>query len=94
MVSRVIQFRIDEKLFEKIKQLAEKEGFKSPNLYIKNMLLKQLVEEGKATDMANITRRINRLEKMIERTNRELGRIGKEVALLWKAVRELSEGRQ
>ena len=94
MVSRVIQFRIDEKLFEKIKQLAEKEGFKSPNLYIKNMLLKQLVEEGKATDMANITRRINRLEKMIERTNKELGRIGKEVALLWKAVRELSEGRQ
>ena len=74
--------------------MAEKEGFKSPNLYIKNMLLKKLVKEGKATDMANITRRINRLEKMIERTNRELGRIGKEVALLWKTVRELSEGRQ
>jgi hypothetical protein len=80
-----VKFYIDEERYEKLKKLADEQGLSVPS-YVKHLVLKTLgeFEEGIEDKISYLIQRKEQLEK-------EVGRIGVELALLSKRVEKLEQ---
>jgi hypothetical protein len=80
-----VKFYIDEERYEKLKKLADEQGLSVPS-YVKNLVLRVLGEfEGKVED------KIKYLIQRKEQLEKEVGRIGVELALLNRRVEKLEQ---
>jgi hypothetical protein len=80
-----VKFYIDEERYEKLKKLADEQGLSVPS-YVKNLVLRVLGEfkEGIEDKIKYLIQRKEQLEK-------EVGRIGVELALLNRRVEKLEQ---
>lgn len=82
MRKKAVKVYIEEKYYEKLREIAEKEGLTVPKVIAK-IIAESLGGEGEGKTLAD---RVKDLEEKYEQLVREVGRIEKDLALLKRRV--------